>query len=111
MKRESRYRQMRMFVFYDLPNTTKMDTKNYTKFHKFLIKNVYYMIQYSIYCKLCINYDEVNKNNNRIDLHKPPKGNVRILIVTEKQYESIKILVGNKSNQEKYMTTRTVVEL
>ncbi|AKM52700.1 CRISPR-associated protein Cas2 [Spiroplasma atrichopogonis] len=68
-----------------------MDTKNYTKFHKFLIKNGYYMIQYSIYCKLCLNYDEVNNNNNNnmINLHKPPKGNVRILIVTEKQYESI----------------------
>lgn len=109
--RESRYRQMRMLVFYDLPNSTKIDTKNYNKFHNFLIKNGYYMVQYSIYCKLCLNYDEVNKNNNKIELNKPPRGNIRILIITEKQYESIKILVGSKSYQEKYMTTKTVLEL
>ncbi|AGM26524.1 CRISPR-associated protein Cas2 [Spiroplasma syrphidicola EA-1] len=102
---------MRMIVFYDLPTIVKIDLKNYNKFHKFLIKNGFYMIQYSIYCKLCINLDEVNKNNNKIDLNKPPKGNIRILVITEKQYESIKIIVGSKSYQENYMTTSTVMEL
>ncbi|WP_200903011.1 CRISPR-associated endonuclease Cas2 [Spiroplasma kunkelii] len=43
--------------------------------------------------------------------NKPPRGNIRILIITEKQYESIKILVGSKSHQEKYMTTKMVLEL
>ncbi len=39
------YRYMRMIVFFDLPSVTYVDQKEYNKFHKFLIKNGYIMMQ------------------------------------------------------------------
>jgi CRISPR-associated protein Cas2 len=43
----------------DLPVKTKVDQKNYNKFHRFTINNGFIMIQFSIYVKLCLNFDEV----------------------------------------------------
>ena len=43
------YRFMRIIVFFDLPTETALDRKNYTKFRKFLIKDGFIMLQYSVY--------------------------------------------------------------
>ena len=47
------YRYMRMIIFFDLPSVTYADQKEYNKFHKFLIKNGYIMMQESVYTKTC----------------------------------------------------------
>lgn len=102
---------MRLFVLYDLPTKTKQDQKNYNKFHNFLIKNGFYMLQFSVYARLCINHDEIKNVFAIIENNKPEKGNVRVLIITEKQYENMKILVGGKSLQEEFANIKRLVEL
>ena len=44
-------RFMRMIVFFDLPVTTKKDRKAYTDFRKFLIRDGFIMLQYSVYSR------------------------------------------------------------
>ncbi|WP_146637960.1 CRISPR-associated endonuclease Cas2 [Spiroplasma clarkii] len=97
--------------FYDLPNTTKSENKEYTKFRKFLIQNGFYMMQFSIYVKLCMNHDIVLITQKKIEKNKPKIGDVRMLAITEKQYNDIKILVGQKSIQESYQNIDYLVEL
>ncbi len=46
---------MRIILFFDLPSVTYSDQKEYSKFHKFLIKNGYIMMQESVYAKLALN--------------------------------------------------------
>ena len=46
---------MRIMVFFDLPMETSRDRKEYTIFHKFLIKSGFIMMQKSVYSKLVIN--------------------------------------------------------
>ena len=41
-------RFMRVMVFFDLPVKTKKDRKAYTDFRKFLIKDGFIMVQYSV---------------------------------------------------------------
>ena len=41
--------------------------------------------------------DAVEKHEARLNLNLPSKGSVRLLTITEKQYESIHILLGKKT--------------
>jgi len=52
------------------------------------------MLQYSVYARVCNGMDAVEKHRARIQNHLPNNGAIRMLIITEKQYESIDILLG-----------------
>ena len=78
----SEVRWMRLFVLYDLPVTTDEYRRAYQRFHKFLIKDGYDMLQYSIYCRLCNGHDAIDKHIKRIEYNTPSKGNVRIIKIT-----------------------------
>ena len=92
---------MRIMVFFDLPVKTKTERSIATKFRTFLLKDGYHMVQYSLYARVCNGMDSVEKHIKRLKANLPPNGSVRMLTITEKQYESIKILVGELSLEEK----------
>ena len=85
---------MRMLVFFDLPVTTKKERKEATQFRNFLLKDGYHMIQFSVYARVCNGTDAVEKHRQRIKQRLPDNGSIRLLVITEKQYESIEILLG-----------------
>ncbi|NLM63152.1 MAG: CRISPR-associated endonuclease Cas2 [Mollicutes bacterium] len=93
---------MRLLVFFDLPVVTEKDKKNYQKFRNFLLDNSFIMIQYSVYVRICRNQDDLEKHINRIKSNLPPEGNIRLLQVTEKQYEKMEVLRGQKSTDEQF---------
>lgn len=92
---------MRLIVFFDLPVVKKRDRQEYQKFRRFLINDGYNMIQFSVYSRICNGIDGVNKHVARLYNNLPPKGSVRFLQVTEKQYSEMKFLVGAPKPQEK----------
>ena len=91
---------MRIMVFFDLPVKTKKERRIATTFRNFLLKDGYHMIQFSVYARVCNGNDDVEKHRKRINLNLPDNGSVRLLVITEKQYESIEILVGKLSEEE-----------
>ena len=93
-------RFMRLMVFFDLPVDTKPNRTRATKFRNFLLKDGYHMVQYSIYSRVCNGYDSVEKHKKRLYLAVPDNGSVRLLVITEKQYESIEILVGRLTEDD-----------
>ena len=96
---------MRLLVFFDLPVKTQGERRIYTQFRKFLITDGYDMLQYSVYSRIVNGHDAEIKHLRRLKLHLPPVGSVRALTVTEKQFASMKILVGIPSLQEKNVGT------
>ncbi|WP_242862606.1 CRISPR-associated endonuclease Cas2 [Clostridium colicanis] len=94
-------RFMRLIVFFDLPVVKKRDRQEYQKFRRFLINDGYNMIQFSVYSRICNGIDGVNKHIARLNNNLPPRGSVRFLQVTEKQYSEMKFLVGSQKPQEK----------
>ena len=104
-------RFMRVMVFFDLPVKTKRQRKVYADFRKFLIKDGYTMVQFSVYSRTVRNFDDAKKHTQRIKQHIPPEGSVRVMTVTEKQYASMEILVGEKWKQEELLDTKQVLEL
>ena len=85
---------MRMIVLFDLPVKEKAAQKAATKFRKFLIDDGYLMLQYSVYTRVCNGYDAVKTHEKRLKVHLPENGSIRLLTITEKQYESMQILLG-----------------
>lgn len=85
---------MRMLVFFDLPTATKSERKAATRFRNFLVNDGYHMVQYSVYARVCNGIDAVNKHRNRLYGKLPDNGSVRLLVITEKQYSSIEIMLG-----------------
>lgn len=85
---------MRTLLFFDLPTYTAEDRKNYRKFVKMIKTNGFYMIQESVYCRMSIDQQMADTIANRIRISIPPEGNIMLLNVTEKQFSSMQILLG-----------------
>ena len=100
MSTETR-RFMRLLVFFDLPVVTKAERRAYTVFRRFLVNDGYDMIQFSVYGRILNGNDAQEKHMKRLVSNLPPDGSVRCLTVTEKQYASMKLLVGLPLFQEK----------
>ena len=98
-------------VFFDLQVKTKAQRKQYTEFRKYLINEGYTMVQYSVYSRTVRNSDDAAKYVDRIRKNLPPEGSVRVMTVTEKQYASMEILVGEKWKQEDLLDSRHLIEL
>ena len=91
---------MRILVFFDLPVKTKFQRKTASRFRNFLLKDGYFMVQYSVYARICNGYDDVEKHRARIRENKPDNGSVGMLVITEKQYEKIELIVGKRVEEE-----------
>jgi len=105
------YDFMRLILFFDLPVVTKQERKIYTDFRKYLIKNGYIMIQFSVYSKIFNNKDAAVNHIKMLNRNVPVVGHIRLMLVTEKQYAKTIIIVGGKSNQEKILTVEPFVLL
>lgn len=84
-------------VLFDLPVKTAQQRREATRFRNFLVKDGYYMVQYSVYVRICNGNDAVQKHKKRLLACLPDDGAIRLLVITEKQYESIEILLGQLS--------------
>lgn len=95
---------MRVVLFFDLPMETKKQIRIYTKFRTYLIRQGYMMLQYSVYSKILNNVDAANQHIKMIERSCPQEGNIRILLLTEKQYSRMRVVIGGKSRMEKTIT-------
>jgi hypothetical protein len=103
------YRFMRVIVFFDLPVLTESNRREYRTFRKFLIKTGFMMVQESVYCKLAQNSSVADIVVDNIKKNKPPEGLVQVLRVTEKQYNKMDFIVGEKTGDVLTTTERLVI--
>ena len=92
---------MRLIVFFDLPVMTRQERKAAASFRNFLLKDGYYMIQFSVYGRLCNGTDSIAKFEARLAANLPISGSIRTMSVTEKQYAGMRLLSGKKKEREK----------
>lgn len=98
-------RFVRIIIMFDLPTETKNDLREYRRFVKYLKTEGFQMIQYSVYSKLCINSDSANTFSKRLHANIPVNGDIRYMIITERQYQNIVNINNVFSLQEKITTT------
>lgn len=92
---------MWLFVFFDLPVGTKTERRHATRFRNFLKDDGFMMLQLSVYSRVIRGEEAVDKHLNRVTKSLPPRGSVRTLTVTERQYARMKLLIGEPTKNEK----------
>ena len=92
----SGYKGMWMFALFDLPVDTKISRKQYTKFRNVLLKNGFTMLQYSVYARYCPSEEAGKMMKAVIKPFIPPRGQVRIMLVTDRQFEKMEVFYGKK---------------
>jgi CRISPR-associated protein Cas2 len=98
--RINHYRILWVIVYFDLPTATKKDRKNYSVFRKSLQKDGFSMLQYSIYVRHCNSRENAEVHIKRVRTILPPKGEVIVFSMTDKQYGMMEFFRG-KSVHEK----------
>ena len=100
---------MRLILFFDLPNTTKKEAKEYRKFVKGIKKIGFYMMQESVYVKMAIDKHSIDSTMRHLDCITPPVGNINVLTITEKQFASMHILLGDNKTDVLNSVERVVI--
>lgn len=100
---------MRMLCMFDLPVETGEEQRAYRQFRKNIMKEGFVMMQYSVYVRTCPSKEFAERIEKRIKRIVPAKGNVRLISITEKQYQDMKILVGSRSLQEECIGTERMI--
>lgn len=90
---------MRIMLMFDLPVVTTHDRKEYMKFRKYLLKNGFLMLQESVYCKLVPNTAMADVVLENLKKNKPENGLVQALKVTERQYQKMEYIVGERCSE------------
>jgi CRISPR-associated protein Cas2 len=85
---------MWVVVFFDLPTDTKPARKAYAHFRKRLLKDGFAMLQYSVYARHSSSEENMQVHVKRVEAWVPDDGEVRILVVTDKQFERMRIFWG-----------------
>lgn len=94
-----RARTMRLIVYFDLPMKTADDRRQYTRFRKYLQMHGFIMVQESVYSKIAVNATAAESIRKNLRNNRPGTGNVIILSVSEKQYQSMEFLVGESQKE------------
>ena len=95
----SGYRCMWVVTMFDLPVDTKLARKQYATFRKHLLEDGFTQMQYSVYLRHCPSEENADVHIRRVERAIPPDGEVRILTVTDKQFERMRIFWGKMRRQ------------
>ncbi len=90
------YRIMWVMVMYDLPTDTKEDRKVGAKFRKQMLNDGFQMFQFSMYLRHSPSRENADVHVKRVKAILPPKGNVGIMCITDKQYGMMEIFRGKE---------------
>ena len=94
--RLNEYRILWVMVLFDLPTETEADKRNYNKFRKGLLQDGFSMFQFSIYIRHCSSYENAKVHIKRVKSILPVKGDIGIMLITDKQFGMIEIFHGKK---------------
>jgi CRISPR-associated protein Cas2 len=88
------YRTMWILVMFDLPVKTPVARQSYAEFRRMLKRDGFSMLQYSVYGRHCPSDENAQVHMAQVEAHLPLEGRVRILSVTEKQFERMRCFWG-----------------
>jgi len=87
---------MWVIAMFDLPTDTKAARKAYHDFRERLLGDGFAMLQFSVYARHCPSEENADVHQNRIQSFLPDDGEVRVLMLTDKQFERMKVFHGRR---------------
>ena len=89
---------MRVVVFFDLQTETAEERREYRKFRTALLKNGFFMMQESVYSKIALNNTAAEVIKETVRKFRAKKGIIQMLTVTERQFENMEFVLGQKQS-------------
>lgn len=102
----SGFRAMWVIVLFDLPVSTKPERRRATEFRKALLQDGFTRMQYSVYMRPCASEEGAVTHRSRIRAVLPPRGAVRILLITDRQFSRILCFDGKDLTDPERMPTQ-----
>ena len=90
----SGYRCMWILAMFDLPVDTRKARRAYAQFRKSLLKDGFTRMQYSVYIRHCASEENADVHVARVESSLPDDGEVRLLAITDKQFERMHVFWG-----------------
>lgn len=95
----SEYRGVWLVAMFDLPVDDQEARRSYTRFRNLLLKEGFNMLQFSVYARYFASEAVMEPFRKRIKKGLPPAGQVRLLLVTDKQFAKMENYQGRKRAQ------------
>jgi CRISPR-associated protein Cas2 len=90
---------MWVLAMFDLPVDDKDARRRYARFRKALLKDGFARVQFSVYARHCASRENAAVHMSRVESAVPADGEVRVLTVTDKQYERMRVFWGKSRKQ------------
>ena len=85
---------MWILAMFDLPVDTRKARRAYAQFRKSLLRDGFTQMQYSVYVRHCASEENADVHIARVEWALPEDGEVRLLSITDKQYERMRVFWG-----------------
>lgn len=92
----SGYKGMWMIAMFDLPVETTEDRRHASQFRSMLLREGFSMLQFSVYGRYFPSEEVSEPYKKRIRQAVPSRGEVRLLYITDKQFEKMEIYLAKK---------------
>ena len=99
IEKKSAYRMGWILVMFDLPVLTDEERKTASRFRKDLLDDGYLMIQWSIYARPCVTYEQMDTHIAQVKAITPQAGNVRLMFITDEQWGKSVTVIGPSYRQ------------
>ena len=97
-----------ILAMFDLPVMTDKDRKVATRFRNDLLENGFLMIQFSVYARPCVNYEQIDKHIGLIHKLVPEAGDVPLLYLSDQQWAKSITVIGENYKQGNRKNDATV---
>lgn len=81
---------------FDLPVDTKAARRAYAQFRKKLLQDGFTRLQFSVYVRHCASEENAEVHATRVERSLPDDGEVRVLSITDKQFERMRVFWGKR---------------
>lgn len=88
-----------LFAMFDLPVYDKQARKRYAQFRKRLLSLGFSMLQFSVYARHCRSEESSRSICGEVRAALPDEGQVRLVMVTDRQFAKMEVFVGRKRRQ------------
>lgn len=85
---------MWVIAMFDLPVDTREARRAYAQFRKALVKDGFVRMQFSVYARHCASEENAAVHVQRVEHAVPDDGEVRVLTITDKQFERMRVFWG-----------------
>lgn len=99
VEKQSPYRMGWILAMFDLTVMTDEERRTANRFRNDLKDNGYLMVQFSVYARPCVTFEQMEGQVGRIKPMIPAAGNVRLMFMTDEQWKKSFTVIGPNYRQ------------